>query len=112
MRYYQPLFDVDTIQVLNRVKGSLLPRPRGAFFDLISANPDLWGPFWISTTLIFAMAITGNLASYYAYKGPQGGWTYAAASRVAPKPTRHMVTLWQAWAGLLELGRPPRPMVD
>mmetsp|Transcript_32913 Transcript_32913/g.104951 ORF Transcript_32913/g.104951 Transcript_32913/m.104951 type:complete len:198 (+) Transcript_32913:307-900(+) len=46
------------------------------FFDLISANPDLWGPFWISTTLIFAMAITGNLASYYAYKGPQGGWTY------------------------------------
>jgi len=73
--------------VLNRIKGSLLPRPRGAFFDLISANPDLWGPFWISTTLIFAMAITGNLASYYAYKGPQGGWTCAAALRALPKVT-------------------------
>jgi len=76
LRYYQPLFDIDTIQVLNRIKGSLLPRPRGVFFDLISANPDLWGPFWIATTLIFAMAVTGNLSSYYAYTGPAGGWTY------------------------------------
>jgi len=42
--YYQPLFDVDTVQVLNRIKGSLLPRPRGAFFELIAANPDLYGP--------------------------------------------------------------------
>ena len=65
--YYQPLFDVDTVQVLNRVKGSLLPRPRGAFFELIAANPDLYGPFWVATTLIFAMAITGNLASYLAF---------------------------------------------
>lgn len=65
--YYQPLFDVDTVQVLNRVKGSLLPRPRGAFFELIAANPDLYGPFWVATTLIFAMAITGNLASYFAF---------------------------------------------
>ncbi len=76
LRYYQPLFDVDTVQVLMRIKGSMLPRPRGFFFDLISQNPDLWGPFWISTTLIFAVAITGNLASYYAYHGPAGKWSY------------------------------------
>eukprot|EP00962_Isochrysis_galbana_P039380 scaffold14091_cov121-Isochrysis_galbana.AAC.12 len=56
------------------------------------------------------MAITGNLASYYAYKGPQGGWTYAAASRVAPKPTRHMVTLWQACLNLE--GRPGQWSID
>ena len=67
IKYYQPLFDVDTVQVLNRIKGSLLPRPKGAFFELVAANPDLYGPFWISTTLIFAMAITGNLASYFAF---------------------------------------------
>lgn len=78
LKYYQPLFDVDTVQVLNRIKGSLLPRPRGAFFELVSANPDLYGPFWIATTLIFAMAITGNLASYFAYEKREGGppWTY------------------------------------
>merc|ERR1719248_52953 len=76
--YYQPLFDVDTLQVLNRIKGSLLPRPKGAFFELISANPDLYGPFWISTTLIFAMAITGNLASFFAFKptADHPSWTY------------------------------------
>ena len=36
------------------------------------------GPFWIATTLIFAMAMTGNLASYIAFvpspKHPK--WTY------------------------------------
>lgn len=78
IKYYQPLFDVDTVQVLNRIKGSLLPRPKGAFFELVSANPDLYGPFWVSTTLIFAMAITGNLASFFAFKPtPQHPtWTY------------------------------------
>ena len=65
--YYQPLFDVDTLQVLQRIKGSLLPRPKGAFFEQITANPDLYGPFWIATTLIFTMAMTGNLASYIAF---------------------------------------------
>mmetsp|Transcript_10750 Transcript_10750/g.21798 ORF Transcript_10750/g.21798 Transcript_10750/m.21798 type:complete len:293 (-) Transcript_10750:155-1033(-) len=81
--YYQPLFDVDTVQVLNRIKGSLLPRPRGAFFEMIAANPDLYGPFWVATTLIFAMAITGNLATYIAFvpgkkdeTGKEIKWTY------------------------------------
>ena len=78
IKYYQPLFDVDTLQVLNRIKGSLLPRPKGAFFELVAANPDLYGPFWISTTLIFAMAMTGNLASYISFVAtPQHPkWTY------------------------------------
>jgi hypothetical protein len=83
--YYQPLFDVDTVQVLNRVKGSLLPRPRGAFFELIAANPDLYGPFWVATTLIFAMAITGNLASYLAF----------VPSTMAPYGTVDKPSRWQ-----------------
>ena len=76
--YYQPLFDVDTLQVLNRIKGALLPRPKGAFFEVIAANPDLYGPFWISTTLIFTMAITGNLASYFSFMPSTGQpqWSY------------------------------------
>lgn len=78
IKYYQPLFDVDTVQVLNRVKGALLPRPKGAFFELVNQNPDLYGPFWISTTLIFAMAMTGNLASFFAFTptARQSKWTY------------------------------------
>ena len=80
LKYYQPLFDVDTIQVLVRLKNSFLPRPRGAFFELVSPNPDLYGPFWIATTLIFAMAMTGNLASYINWlnkaDAAKGEWTY------------------------------------
>uniref|UniRef100_A0A7S4EX89 Protein YIPF n=2 Tax=Chrysotila carterae TaxID=13221 RepID=A0A7S4EX89_CHRCT len=78
LKYYQPLFDVDTLQVLTRLKASLLPRPRGVFFDLISTTPDLYGPFWIATTLIFSMAITGNLASFFAFKPTEANpkWTY------------------------------------
>lgn len=75
---FQPLFDVDTLQVLNRIKSSLLPRPKGAFFELVTANPDLYGPFWISTTLVFAMAMTGNLASFVAFvpDAAHPKWTY------------------------------------
>jgi len=78
IKYYQPLFDVDTLQVLNRIKGALLPRPKGAFFELVAPNPDLYGPFWISTTLIFTMAMTGNLASFISFTPTtaQPKWTY------------------------------------
>jgi len=34
-----------------------------------------YGPFWIAATLVFLSSATGNLASYYAYRGT-GAWTY------------------------------------
>lgn len=67
IRYYAPYFDVSTSQVRHRIQAAVLPRPRGAFFSMIEPNPDLYGPFWISTTLIFAMAMTGNLASFFSF---------------------------------------------
>ncbi|XP_036315321.1 protein YIPF2 isoform X2 [Pipistrellus kuhlii] len=60
--YYQSFFDVDTSQVLDRIKGSLLPRPGHSFVRHHLRNrPDLYGPFWICATLAFVLAITGNL---------------------------------------------------
>ncbi|XP_073076474.1 protein YIPF2 isoform X1 [Manis javanica] len=60
--YYQSFFDVDTSQVLDRIKGSLLPRPGHNFVRHHLRNrPDLYGPFWICATLAFILAITGNL---------------------------------------------------
>ncbi|XP_023049932.1 protein YIPF2 isoform X1 [Piliocolobus tephrosceles] len=42
--YYQSFFDVDTSQVLNRIKGSLLPRPGHNFVRHHLRNrPDLYG---------------------------------------------------------------------
>ncbi|XP_045402030.1 protein YIPF2 isoform X1 [Lemur catta] len=63
--YYQSFFDVDTSQVMDRIKGSLLPRPGHNFVRHHLRNrPDLYGergPFWICATLAFVLAVTGNL---------------------------------------------------
>jgi len=43
---------------------SVVPFPP-AFFQTIESNPDIYGPFWIASTLVFMMAATGNVASYF-----------------------------------------------
>ncbi|XP_039591506.1 protein YIPF1 [Polypterus senegalus] len=68
--YYQTLFDVDTYQVLDRIKGSVLPIPGKNFVRLyIRSNPDLYGPFWICATLVFAIAISGNISNFILHVG-------------------------------------------
>ncbi|XP_042104216.1 protein YIPF1 isoform X1 [Ovis aries] len=68
--YYQTFFDVDTHQVFDRIKGSLLPIPGKNFVRLyIRSNPDLYGPFWICATLVFAVAISGNLSNFLIHLG-------------------------------------------
>lgn len=37
---------------------------------------DMYGPFWICTTLVFSMAVTSNFASWWAFKGTPALWTY------------------------------------
>ncbi|XP_012585193.1 PREDICTED: protein YIPF2 isoform X4 [Condylura cristata] len=52
----------DKTAVLERIKGSMLPRPGHNFVRHHLRNrPDLYGPFWICATLAFVLAITGNL---------------------------------------------------
>ncbi|XP_072505623.1 protein YIPF1 isoform X2 [Notamacropus eugenii] len=68
--YYQTFFDVDTYQVFDRIKGSVLPIPGRNFVRLyIRSNPDLYGPFWICATLVFAIAISGNLSNFLIHLG-------------------------------------------
>ncbi|KAJ6657718.1 hypothetical protein lerEdw1_002219 [Lerista edwardsae] len=63
--YYQALFDVDTYQVLDRIKGSLLPLPGKNFvWHHLRNNPDMYGPFWICATLVFTLAFSGNLSNF------------------------------------------------
>jgi len=66
IEYYHFLFDVDTKQVLNRLIRSLIPFPP-TFLASIHVNPDLYGPWWIATTMVFLMAATGNLANYLSH---------------------------------------------
>lgn len=60
--FYQSFFDVDTSQVLDRIKGSLMPWPSQNFVrHRLRNRPDLYGPFWICATLAFVLAVSGNL---------------------------------------------------
>ncbi|NXW66849.1 YIPF1 protein, partial [Eurystomus gularis] len=61
--YYQTFFNVDTQQVLERIKGSVMPLPGKNFVrHRLRNNPDLYGPFWICATLALAVAVSGNLS--------------------------------------------------
>jgi hypothetical protein len=63
--FYRQFFDVNTQQVLMRLKRALVPSPDPFYRD--DDVPDLYGPFWITTTLVFLMAVTGNFANYLSH---------------------------------------------
>ncbi|KAI8967297.1 hypothetical protein BDF20DRAFT_829763 [Mycotypha africana] len=67
--FYSQFFDVDTTQVLERCLKSMYPR--GDFAqDTLNHQPDLYGPFWIPTSVVFTVfvcsSLAGSLAAYIA----------------------------------------------
>uniref|UniRef100_A0A8C9VS77 Protein YIPF n=1 Tax=Scleropages formosus TaxID=113540 RepID=A0A8C9VS77_SCLFO len=94
--YYQSFFNVDTMQVLNCIPSF----QRKSFIKShIRGNPDLYGPFWICATLVFSMAISGNLSTFLSQMG-QPQYHY--------RPQFHRVTIAAvavfAYAWLVPLG--------
>uniref|UniRef100_A0A8C6PGJ0 Protein YIPF n=1 Tax=Nothobranchius furzeri TaxID=105023 RepID=A0A8C6PGJ0_NOTFU len=74
--YYQAFFDVETHHVKERIIGSMLPWPGKNFIQVyLRKNPDLYGPFWICTTLVFACAISGNISTFL-HKFGSSGYKY------------------------------------
>ncbi|GMH37038.1 hypothetical protein BSKO_04911 [Bryopsis sp. KO-2023] len=65
LKRFQKYFDVDTKDVLWRMGNSSLGPFKGNFFDNVKDNPDLYGPFWITTTLVFLTAVSSNIVSWY-----------------------------------------------
>jgi hypothetical protein len=43
--------------------------PRANFLDVLEGNPDLYGPFWIATTVVFILFMGGTVSSYLAERG-------------------------------------------
>ncbi|KAI4367854.1 hypothetical protein MLD38_016478 [Melastoma candidum] len=72
---YRPYFDVDTTDVLERIRESLFPFS-GNFNEKTASNPDLYGPFWICTTLIFVAASIGTFVTYITHKLKNEDWNY------------------------------------
>ncbi|XP_011176792.1 protein YIPF1 [Zeugodacus cucurbitae] len=78
LEYYQQFFNVDTYVVLERIANSMIPKRAGGNYlrSSIGQNPDLYGPFWITVTLIFSIAISGNIASYLQHANDNYHWRY------------------------------------
>ncbi|KAL8660326.1 MAG: hypothetical protein Q9202_006668 [Teloschistes flavicans] len=73
LSFYAQFFDVDTTAVLSRCLHALLPFPNPlirsshqSFLDILDGNPDLYGPFWIATTVVFILFLTGTISHYLA----------------------------------------------
>jgi hypothetical protein len=60
VRYYQPYFDVDTKDVIQRITNSVLFRnSEQNFLQIIGNRPDAYGPFWVSACVLWFCAGCG-----------------------------------------------------
>ena len=62
--FIRPYFKVTFNDVKSRIIKSFLPI-NNSFFDIAIEHPDLYGPFWIYTTLIYVIAAGGALSYYF-----------------------------------------------
>ncbi|CAH1983402.1 unnamed protein product [Acanthoscelides obtectus] len=76
IEYYQKFFDVDTKDVVERILASVTPKWDNSLKHHLRTKPDLYGPFWISVTLIFTIAISGNVANYFQHASEKYHWRY------------------------------------
>lgn len=67
MSFYAQFFDVDTSAVLSRCGAALFPRAN--FLDVLEGNPDLYGPFWIATTVVLILFLGGTISQYLSTTG-------------------------------------------
>jgi len=95
LAYYQRFFDVNTKQLAGRLLRTMFPF-RGPFYSPGDDTPDLYGPFWICTSLIVLMAATGNVASFFNSKPGSFDFTHVtvAASCLYAVLTVVPLTVW------------------
>ncbi len=64
LNYFKQYFKITTKDIQNRIISSLKPI-NNSFYEEAIKKPDLYGPFWIYTTLIFSIAAGGSLSKYF-----------------------------------------------
>ena len=62
--FIRPYFKVTFNDIKLRIISSFIPI-KDSFFDIAVDHPDLYGPFWIYTTLIYVIAAGGALSYYF-----------------------------------------------
>lgn len=63
LQFIGQYFNVEVDDIKQKLISSLIPFNKN-FHELAEKNPDLYGPFWIYTTLIFLVSLAGNLSNY------------------------------------------------
>ena len=80
IEFYQPYFDIDTITVLQRCYHTLLPLSP-SYRSTFSGGLDLYGTFWVPTTLILALfmssSLAASIASYLSAPGAEYDYDFA-----------------------------------
>ena len=56
-------FNVELSDLKMKLKGAIIPFNK-SFYQSIEINSDLYGPFWILTSIIFLITVVGNFSSY------------------------------------------------
>lgn len=75
IEYYQKYFNINTSDFVSRILGSMIPAfGQNSLLNKIRPNPDLYGPFWITTSLICTIAIGGNIVSFVQNFGQNYKW--------------------------------------
>ncbi|CAB61455.1 Protein YIP5 [Schizosaccharomyces pombe] len=91
-------FNVETKDVVQRCIHTLIPTVN--FFDVVDDRPDLYGPFWITTTVIQALFFSNSITEYARYATGHGTSGYSikklisAASIIYGYTTIIAVLLW------------------
>jgi len=60
-------FNVEIDDIKNKIIHSLIPLKKG-FYELAENSPDLYGPFWLYTTLIFIVVVSSNISAFFNVK--------------------------------------------
>ena len=64
LQFIGKYFNVELNDLKLKIKGAIIPFNK-SFYQSIEINADLYGPFWIYTTIIFLIALIGNFTSYF-----------------------------------------------
>lgn len=63
LQYLRPYFKITSTELKKRLKLSLIPL-NNSFYECAETSPDLYGPFWIYTSLIYVIAASGAVSNY------------------------------------------------
>jgi len=75
---YSVYFDISTLQVCQRCIATFFPPYNAQFLaEVLEDKPDLYGPFWVPTTVIFTLFVSTTMSrTVEAYMKGVKGYTY------------------------------------